>query len=270
MDLRDLPDPEDRPEMEVLLEQRDSWALQEALGLPVLRASRDHQDHRDLQDQLAIWARRVLQYHKGQLVKLVTWVSRDQLDRLVHQALPVNQDRKDQQALKEMLDREDPVGHQDQQEVLVHLDLLVQRDKQETPVVLDHQDPLELRDLAASRDHQGHVVILDPKALLARTDKMVVRVPRVYLETMGHQDQLVSLVPEVTLAHQEGQDCQGLQVHLDSQDLLGNLVLRDNLGPRALRVMSDLEGQMEHLDKPVREETQGLLDNPVLQVQLGL
>lgn len=59
-------------------------------------------------------------------------------------------------------------------------------------------------------------------------------------------------------------------MRLDFQGLLGNPVLRVHLGAQALRVISDLEGQMERLDQPVQEETKGLLDNLVPQVKLGL
>lgn len=111
---------------------------------------------------------------------------------------------------------------------------------------------------------------LEPKALQALKDKLVLRVPLVSRETMDHQDQLVSLVPEVILVHLEVQEYQGPQVLLDSQDLLGNLVQRAHLGAQALRENSDLEGQMERLDQPAKEETVGLLDNLVLQVKLGL
>lgn len=96
--------------MEVLLEQRGLWVLQEAQGPPGLLANRDQWDQQDLLDQLVIRASRVPQDHKDQQVKLVTWVSRDQLDPLEHQVLQVNQDRKDPQVHKEMPGREDPLG----------------------------------------------------------------------------------------------------------------------------------------------------------------
>lgn len=79
-------------------------------------------------------------------------------------------------------------------------------------MALDPQDPLELRDLSASRDQQGHGVMLVPKVLRARKDKLVLQANLVSRETMGRQDQLVSLVPEVTLVHLEVQEYKGLQV----------------------------------------------------------
>jgi hypothetical protein len=121
-----------------------------------------------------------------------------------------------------------------------------------------------------SRDHLGHGVNLEPKALLALKDQLELTVPLVSRETMVHQDQLVSLAPEVTLVQLEDQDCQDLAVHRDSQDLLDNQALLVHLGVQALRVKSDLGDLMERLDQRVKEETPGLLDNLVLQAQLGL
>lgn len=114
---------------------------------------------------------------------------------------------------------------------MVQLDQLALQDKQGTLAVLDPQDPLELRDLPASKDHQGHGVILEPLALLARKDRPVLRVLQASRETTGYPVPLVNLVQGGTLAHLEVQDYKDPQVLLDSQDLLGNLVLRVPLGP---------------------------------------